>query len=51
MGAKVPTVPLKSNYDYHDAFAPKPEQQHGAVNRCRNIGKNRADYVLTTHRN
>jgi hypothetical protein len=38
-------VPLKSNYDYHDAFAPffiqKMEQQHGpqAVNRVQNIGK------------
>jgi hypothetical protein len=35
----------KSNYDYHDAFAPffytKMEQQHGpqAVNRVQNIGK------------
>jgi hypothetical protein len=46
--AQVPTntaVPLKSNYDYHDAFAPffiqKMEQQHGpqAVNRCRILAK------------
>jgi hypothetical protein len=45
---EVPTntaVPLKSNYDYHDAFAPffytKMEQQHGpqAVNRCRILAK------------
>jgi hypothetical protein len=48
MGARSPTntaVPLKSNYDYHDAFAPfflqKMEQQHGpqAVNRCRILAK------------
>jgi hypothetical protein len=44
-------VPLKSNYDYHDAFAPffiqKMEQQHGpqAVNQVH--WQNRADYVLT----
>jgi hypothetical protein len=47
MGARSSTntaVPLKSNYDYHDAFAPffiqKMEQQHGpqAVNRV-SIGK------------
>jgi hypothetical protein len=47
MGARSPTntaVPLKSNYDYHDAFAPffiQKMEQHGpqAVNRVQNIGK------------
>lgn len=47
-GQEVPTnkvVALKSNYDYHDAFAPffiqKTEQQHVqlAVSRVMNIGK------------
>jgi hypothetical protein len=58
MGARSPTntaVPLKSNYDYHDAFAPfflyKMEQQHGPRGQPAEYWQNRADYVLTAKLN
>jgi hypothetical protein len=57
--ARSPTntaVPLKSNYDYHDAFAPffiQKMEQHTV--RKRSTGaeywQNRADYVLTAKLN
>jgi hypothetical protein len=55
---EVPTntaVPLKSNYDYHDAFAPFFYTKNGTTTRSasgqpvQNIG--RADYVLTAKLN
>jgi hypothetical protein len=46
MGARSPTntVPLKSNYDYHDAFAPFFYTKNGTTTRSggqpvQNIGK------------
>jgi hypothetical protein len=60
MGARSPTntaVPLKSNYDYHDAFAPffLYKKWNNNTVRKRSTGaeywQNRADYVLTAKLN
>jgi hypothetical protein len=55
---EVPTntaVPLKSNYDYHDAFAPFLYKKWNNTVRKRSTGaeywQNRADYVLTAKLN
>jgi hypothetical protein len=57
---EVPTntaVPLKSNYDYHDAFAPFFYTKNGTTTRSASgqpgaeYWQNRADYVLTAKLN
>jgi hypothetical protein len=60
MGARSSTntaVPLKSNYDYHDAFAPFFYTKNGTTTRSASgqpgaeYWQNRADYVLTAKLN